>query len=212
MDIYLSVHKISASLFLLIYLIKGVAIFSKNQTYKENLFSKMKWLEIPVSFVFLATGIYLLFQMGDTPGYLYIKLLLVLAAIPLAIVGQKRNKPIFLWLSIFVIVYVFGASETRSLSFQKPRIELLADDGTGANFELLNLGSHIYGENCIRCHGRSGDLERYGARKLIGSTLSPEKRRKLIMEGKGNMPGFAKKLDQKELEALEYFLDRYYLQ
>ena len=212
MEIYLSIHKISASFFLLIYLIKGITIFSKNQAYKENLYARLKWIEMPASLIFFLSGIYLLFSIGDPPGYMYVKLILVLGAIPLAVIGQKRNKPVLLWLSIILIVYIFGASETRSLSFQKQRVEILADDGSGENFELIKLGSHIYGEHCLRCHGRNGDLERYGAGKLRGSTLSTEKRRSIILEGKGNMPGFSKKLDQKEMEALENFLDRYFPQ
>ncbi len=212
MELILSVHKISAGLFLLIYLVKGIIIFLKNDPFKQKTFKLIKVPEMLISATFLITGLYLLFSIGEPPAYLYGKLLLVVLAIPLAVIGQKRSKPLFLWISILIIVYVFGASETGSLTFKKEKIEMLADDGSGENYELLNIGSHVYGENCLRCHGRNGDLERYGAKKLIESSLSPEKRRSIILEGKGNMPGFSKKLDQKELESLELFLDKYYSQ
>jgi Cytochrome C oxidase, cbb3-type, subunit III len=208
MEKILLIHKISAGIFLLVYLVKGIFIFRAEESRKK-VFSKIKLLEIPVSFLFLATGIYLLFFLGHPPLFIMIKILLVLVAIPLAIIGQKRSKPIFLWLSILLIVYVFGVSETRSLNFQKPKMEYLADDGSGANFELLNIGSHIYGEHCLRCHGKNGDLERYGAKKLSLSTLSPEKRREIIMKGKGDMPNFKKKIDLSELEGLELFIERF---
>ncbi len=195
----------------MIYLAKGILIFQEKEK-AQRWFKKIRWVEMPISLVFFATGIYMLVSLGHPPNYISVKLLLILLAIPLAVIGQKRHKPLFLWISVFILVYIFGVSETRSLNFQKPKIEFLADDGLGENAELIKFGALIYGENCLRCHGQDGDLQRYGAKKLNESILDGDAAMEIIKNGKGSMPAFEGKLDQKELEAVGQFIQRYNVQ
>jgi cytochrome c6 len=71
--------------------------------------------------------------------------------------------------------------------------------------------AELYAKNCASCHGRDGRAKTFKgklkhARDLAGSEwqgrVSDERIFNSIMNGKGKMPAFAKKLSEEEIDAL----------
>jgi mono/diheme cytochrome c family protein len=69
----------------------------------------------------------------------------------------------------------------------------------------------LYSKNCATCHGRDGRAKTFKARLNHARNLSdPEWQAKVsderifnsIMNGKGKMPPFAKKLSEQEIDSL----------
>ena len=89
---YMSSYLISVLLFTLIYLIKTILLLSDKEELLEKFKKKTKVTEMIVSFGFLATGIFLITQVPEINKFMIIKLVLVFASIPLAVVGFKKKK------------------------------------------------------------------------------------------------------------------------
>ena len=85
-------HTLFVVLFTLIYLIKTILLLSDKDDLLEKFKKKTKVLEMIVSFGFLATGIYFMIRLPEINMFLIIKIALVLASIPLAVVGYKMKK------------------------------------------------------------------------------------------------------------------------
>src|SRR5882762_6849469 len=92
----LHTHYLVVTLFLLIYVIKTILLLSNKSDLLASFSKKVKVVEMIVSFLFLLTGIYLTTQLsfGGKYDYLfYVKIVLVLSSIPIAIIGfRKSNK------------------------------------------------------------------------------------------------------------------------
>ena len=90
-------HLTAVIIFLLIYVVKTVLLLSNKNELLSSFSKKTRILEMIISFLFLATGIYLTTQipLGGKFAYLfYFKVLMVLAAIPVAIIGFKKSNKI----------------------------------------------------------------------------------------------------------------------
>ena len=84
----------------------------------EKFKKKTKVLEMIVSFGFLATGIYLMTRLPEINMFLIIKIALVLASIPLAVVGYKKKNKVLATLSFFLIIVAFGlAQKAKNASY-----------------------------------------------------------------------------------------------
>ena len=64
------------------------------------------------------------------------------------------------------------------------------------------IGKLTYKQNCIRCHGRNGDMCLYGARNLQQSTMTLDARIALISQGRGRMPAFYPRLTPEQIGAV----------
>ena len=104
-------HYLFVVLFTLIYLIKTILLLSDKDELLEKFKKKTKIVEMIVSFGFLATGVFLLTQMPHIPSLMYVKVGLVLASIPLAVVGYKKKNKVLVTLSFFFIVVSFGLAQ-----------------------------------------------------------------------------------------------------
>lgn len=68
-------------------------------------------------------------------------------------------------------------------------------------------GELLYTNQCISCHGPTGDLGNSGSKDLSKSKLSEDQVLKIIKEGKGTMPPFEYLLTtQEEREAVMQFV------
>ena len=68
-------------------------------------------------------------------------------------------------------------------------------------------GQQLFMENCTRCHGRNGNKGFLGAKDLTKSSLSIERAKKIILEGKGFMPSWKKRLTVSEVDlVIRYIL------
>lgn len=177
--------------------------------HKNRLATFSKAVKIPemiISFLFLATGIYLLVKGGHPETYLMVKVLLVFVSIPLAVIGIKKEKKGFLAASVAILIYVYGVAETQSLTFSKPDDKGIITNVEDEEYVIEKHGQSIYNMHCMRCHGMEGDKMRYESPNLRVSTLTKEERWEVINNGKGLMPAFNLKLDENEKEALEAFM------
>src|SRR5687768_814412 len=107
----LHTHYLVVTLFFLIYVIKTVLLLSGRNDVLQSFTRKVKIFEIIVSVLFLLTGIYLTTQLpfGGKYDYLFwIKLVMVFASIPLAIIGFKRGNKILAALSLLLITGAYG--------------------------------------------------------------------------------------------------------
>ena len=108
---------------------------------------------------------------------------------------------------LFVIVYLFAAlSGTLATRGETPLVAIPAGPATPAGSAAAT-----YAKYCVSCHGRDGrsrtaKAKRNHARNLADlewqNRVSDERIFNSIMNGKGRMPEYSKKLSEQEIEAL----------
>ncbi len=190
-------HVLTVVLFLLIYLIKTVLLLSNKHNILDTFSQKLKVPEMVISFLFLATGIYLWINSGALDTWFYFKLIAVFASIPLAIIGFKKKKKAFAVISILLLVYAYGVSETKSYYFKKPDIQAQLE-GTDNEF----LGKSIYESQCISCHGPTGQSRMSGSNDLSISEMSMDEVINIIKKGKNTMPAYERMLTEEQTKAV----------
>ncbi len=194
-------HKLFVTLFLVHYLVKTILLFS-NQTKLASYAKKTKVVEMIVSFLFLATGVGLIFTgESDMPSQFYIKLGMVFASIPLAIVGFKKSNKALAAIAMLLIIGSYGMAEMIKGAKASDKMEEVREEG-----EVLS-GEEIYTINCIRCHGEDGDLGASGASALSTSTLSVADKKVLVRNGKGNMTAFGNVLTDSQINSVVDYIE-----
>jgi uncharacterized membrane protein SirB2 len=192
----LNIHKAVVILFLLIYLIKTILLLASKYEQLGNFTKIMKVPEMAVSFLFLVTGIWLLVITGSVSTLQIIKIVAVLASIPLAVVGfKKRNKALAL-ISLLLIIGAYGLAEVNGKRKNKPK-EVAASN--------IN-GEDLYkSANCMSCHGAEGKAGLGGATDLSTSTLSAAEAVEVIKNGRNGMPANPQ-LTAEQLTALSEYI------
>jgi mono/diheme cytochrome c family protein len=194
----LHTHTLVVTLFLLIYVIKTILLLSNKNDVLAKFTKKVKVFEMVVSFLFLLTGIYLATQLplGGKFDYLFwIKLVMVFAAIPIAIVGFKKSNKMLAALSLLLITGSYGLAESYS---KKKGIR------KEAAFEIAaNDGKSLYENACIACHGADGKLGLSGAKDLSATIMEADAMKEIILKGKGMMPA-AQVNDEQATAIAEY--------
>jgi len=194
----LHTHILSVVLFLLIYLIKTVLLVSNKN---ENLtkFSKMvKVPEMIISFLFLGTGIYLMTQVPEIKSLLIIKICIVFASIPVAIIGFKKSNKLMAVLSLLMIIAAYGLAEMSKKQKSKSEGNIVAMDVDGKK---------IFEASCALCHGADGKLGLMGSPDLTISAMDINARLEIIKNGKGNMTPFAEKLTDEQINAVAVYVE-----
>jgi mono/diheme cytochrome c family protein len=190
-------HIVSVILFLLIYLVKTILLVSNNYLQLDNFKRKTKVPEMIISFLFLLSGIYMLFQIPEINTLLIVKIALVFASIPLAVIGFKKNKKALAVLSLLMIIMAYGLAEMSKKKMSKPEV---------AVSEVETDGKAIYNVYCTKCHGDDGKLGLMGAKDLSVSTLDHTGMKDIIANGKGAMAGFKNQLNDMQIEAVTEYL------
>ena len=199
--IIFNTHQISVTLFLIIYLIKTILLLSNN---KEGLAKFTKGFKVPemiVSFLFLATGIYMLTQIPDVKSFLLIKLVAVALAIPLAVVGFKKANKVLATSSLVLIFAAYGLAEMG-----KKHPEYSGSKAVAEAVSTVTDGKEIYTKTCSPCHGDDGKLGLTGATDLSASMLDKASAMEMITKGKSTMPPFANQLSLEQIEAVAEFI------
>lgn len=187
-------HTLFVVLFTLIYLIKTILLLSDKDDLLEKFKKKTKVLEMIVSFGFLATGIYLMTRLPEINMFLIIKIALVLASIPLAVVGYKKKNKVLATLSFFLIIVAFGLA-------QKAKNENAGDKIVAVN------GKEIFEEKCTLCHGSNGKLGLSGAKDLSVTALDHQNIITIITEGKNTMASYKAVLTSEQIEAVANYIE-----
>ncbi|MDF2437436.1 MAG: cytochrome c, mono- and diheme variant family [Bacteroidota bacterium] len=190
-------HLISVNIFLLIYIVKTVMLLANKE---ESLVRFTKGIKVPemiVSTLFLITGIYMLIQAPDVTVLQIIKIILVFASIPVAVVGFKKRKKVLAVLSVLMIIAAYGLAEVnKKHRLSKPVTEENVPASTAVN------GHDIFMANCTSCHGVDGKAGLSGAKDLSVSTLDQNTQEEIIRNGKAPMPGYSGILTEEQIKAV----------
>lgn len=178
----LQVHIIVVSLYLLFILIKVYLLLTNNFNGLDKFRKKTIILESLFGLIFLVTGIWLALTSAYVPSmWFYVKVVAVLAVIPLGIIGFKKKKKVLGVLSLVVLLYIYGSSETHSPIFKKDKVDVTKIDHTDRALMYAQL-------KCDFCHGVDGTLGRSGAANLQTSKIDFMLVRDIVKNGKGAMP------------------------
>ena len=198
----LHTHKLVVILFLLQYLIKTILLLMNKTEALQNYTKKTKVPEMIVSTLFLATGIYLAMNSGINGNWLWVKLIAVFASIPIAVVAFKKMNKGLAVLSLLLIIYAYGVSETHSPVFKKSH-----NDNEFANVSPELLGKAIYDSKCVNCHGSDGKSGLSGSKDLTLSVLTHEEKINTISAGKNAMKAYKDQLTVEQIVSVADYIE-----
>lgn len=170
-------HRISVTLFFLIYVVKTVLLLSNRADLLLKFSKATKVIEMIVSALFLITGVYLMTKLEHIEPLLWIKIVLVLASIPIAIVGFKKSNKILAALSLLMITASYGLGEVGKKHREK---------GTEITADKVD-GKEIYEAKCSVCHGGDGKAGLSGASDLSTTQISTDSIKSVVLKGRGMM-------------------------
>lgn len=161
--------------------------------------AKTKVLEMVISVLFLATGIFLASSSGNIGTWFWAKIIAIAVSIPVAIVGYKRGNKALAFMSMMLIIYAYGVSETKAPFMKKNKTEITAAPGDG---------KAVYEAKCVNCHGSDGKLGLSGAKDLTASSLSHDEKKEIILNGKNAMMGFRDQLTDEQVESVVTYISQ----
>jgi cytochrome c5 len=195
-------HKFSVLAFLLLYALKTSFLLANKYDLLDKLTKITKVPEMIISTLFLATGVYMITQSPMVGTLTYVKIALVFASIPIAIIGFKKKNKVLASVSFVLIVGAYGLAEANKSQLKKAyQTAPVAVEAQSS----LELGKAIYDQNCQMCHGPNGDLGLAGSANLKISALSDEGKKDIITKGKNSMPKF-NYLKENELSAVVEYI------
>ncbi len=190
----LHLHRLVVILFVLIYLVKTILLLSDKDELLEKFKKKTKVLEMIVSFLFLATGIFLLIKSANINSYHIIKIVLILASIPLAVIGFKKKNKVLASGSFFLLVVAY------MLAYK-------AKEAKAGDAIVAVNGKEIFEQKCVLCHGNDGKLGASGAKDLTLTQVNHAGILTLLSEGKNAMPSFKATLSVEQMEAVTNYIE-----
>ena len=189
------IHKIIVMVFVLIYLVKTILLLANKTNALKKFTTVFKVPEMIISTLFLATGVWMVMLLGTMQTILIIKIVLVLASIPIAVVAFKKQNKILGILSFLLIISAYGMDEMAKI----PKIK-----HTPEGAEVI--GQDLYKNNCQNCHGPKGNLGNNGATDLALSTKNHTEVMTIINNGKNLMPSYMS-LSDAEKDALAAYIE-----
>jgi cytochrome c553 len=155
-------------------------LLSNKEDVLKKFTSVTKVPEMIISVLFLFTGIYLLTQLPSINSLLIIKIILVMASIPVAIIGFKKKNKVLAALSLLMITASYGLAEISAKRGSKKQ--------NNSNEASVSMNAkQMYDMNCASCHGSDGKLGMAGAANLSVSNLDQQQIKEVILNGKGLM-------------------------
>ncbi len=195
----LHAHKFFVILFLVHYVVK-LLLFQLKKTEQLAKYTKItKVPEMIISAGFLITGVWMMVNGSIINTLLLVKIACVLAAIPLAVIGFKRNKLVLATLSVILIIAAYGLAEMSRAQKAGGAV-----DTTAAGSDVIAEGKLVYQNSCVNCHGADGKLGYQSAKDLSTTTLSAEEQKQIIRNGKNYMPPHKKLTDQQVDAVISY--------
>ena len=191
MKIIYYVHLVSVILFLLHYLIKTGMLLGNSKSL-TGYTKATRIIEMIISVVFLGTGGYMLIQMPEINNLMIIKLCMVFASIPIAIVGFKKGKKVLAVLALLLIIGAYGMAE---MSKKRGGKETASVDG-----------KEVFTTNCAKCHGADGKAMLMGAPDLTVSLMDINAATVIIEEGKGLMTPYKGVLTPEQIQAVAKYV------
>ncbi len=182
-------HVLFVILFVLSVLIKTILLFTSEEKF-ENFRKKTALRERIITILFLVSGLALIgLKVGNGGAFhtlFYVKIGLILAAIPLAVIGFKKKSKIPAMLGAFLFILIYGVADMAGRRGAVIELEVPNDQiGTVMHGEL------IFKANCSSCHGMDGTKGSGGATNLTTSTMSISDMQTVISKGRKSMPSFS---------------------
>ncbi|MCF6360749.1 MAG: cytochrome c [Cyclobacteriaceae bacterium] len=202
-------HKLVVLLFVAIYLIKTILLLVGSDNGLDKFSKFIKIPEMIISLLFLLTGGYLLMNIAEFDFLLILKLVFVLAAIPIAVIGFKKKKKLFAVISIFLIIGAYGLAEVHKAKMGKRQAftEEVITNPEAQNYILALHGKALFSAQCAVCHGNDGTAGLSGAKDLRKSQKPSKEIEAIIISGKNTMPKMEGKFNDQELKALVNYVN-----
>ncbi len=200
--ILLKVHIICVSIFLGLYVLKTILLLSNKEAILDKLRKIVFIPEMIISFLFLLTGIIMLFNIAEIKNTLLIKLGLVGLAVPLAVFAFKTKNKTYVLVSLFLLIGIYGLAEMSKKVKRNPNHEKTNTISKEEKYGQLIRGRDLYNLYCTTCHGVKGDEQHSGAKNLITSQAKDELISNTIINGKSAMPKYKKIFNKEEIKAL----------
>ncbi len=203
-------HKLVVLLFTAIYIIKTVLLLIGSNNGLEKFSKFIKIPEMIISLLFLLTGAYLVMDIAAFDFLFILKLVFVLAAIPIAVIGFKKKKKLFAIISIFLIIGAYGLAEVHKSRLGKRHDfkEEVITDSSAQNYVANLHGKALYNAQCLVCHGKNGAAGLSGAKNLQISKKTDAEITSIINTGKNTMPKMDGKFNEQEIKALVSYVKR----
>lgn len=203
---FLHLHVTIVSIFTLLYIAKVYLLLVNKSEALEKLRAKTKIADMILGSLIIITGVFLTIKAPAIETFLIVKIVLVLASIPIGIIAMKKaNKPMALF-AVLIYIYVFAVAKTDSLTLKKESfvtpIAVIDSSTTGAPVLIVGEGKIIFEAKCVLCHGADGKLQLSGAKDLSVSKLTKTEVIEMVKSGKGLMPGFNDEFNEQQLNAL----------
>jgi mono/diheme cytochrome c family protein len=198
-------HRVVVTLFLLHYLYKGFLLLTNRIDTLAGYIVKTRIAEMILSLLFLATGIYLVVAGPSLSVMMWVKIALVFASIPLAIIGFRRGKKPLAVIAILFLIAAYGLAEMSKAKYAK---EDKAPVDTSTAADPVAIGKAVYTIKCVACHGDKGDAGLAGAKNLRVTQLTPGQQKDIIKNGKPGtgMSAFADLTDS-QLDGLVAYIN-----
>jgi mono/diheme cytochrome c family protein len=194
-------HRILVSLFLLHYVIKLILLLINRKEVLGSYTKSTKVPEMIISALFLISGFYLVFVGPALHTLQTIKIVLVLASIPVAVIGFKKGNKGLAVLSVVLLLAAYGLAEVAK---KKMRTATIDTNAVSDESNPLEVGKVVYYQQCSRCHGEKGDAEIAGAKNLKLSLLSDAEATDIILKGKNTMPAFETLTEAQSAALVQY--------
>ncbi len=202
-----SIHKVVVLIFLLIYLVKTILLLTNKSEGLKNFISKTKVLEMLVSFLFLATGVYLIIEKPEANTFMIIKLAAIFISIPLAVVGFKKSNKALATVSLLLIITAYGMAEISAKRAVKKELSTeLITDASNANYDITKHGEAVFKANCVLCHGEDGAKGMAGATNLVTSQLDEATASQVITNGRNTMKAYSAVLSEQDIKAVSSYI------
>ncbi len=205
----LHTHTLVVVLFLVSLLIKTVLLLANKKESLQKFRKKTLVPEMIIDTLMVVTGIVMAFNSGaiQMGNWFWIKMVAVLAAIPLSIVAFRKESKVLAVLGLVLVLYAYGISETKSATMNKAQALVgTSDDSIDESMPVLALGEAVYLANCAICHGNDGNKGLSGAKPLSSSQLSEEEVLHRIQKGKNAMPGYEGLLSEEKIKAVAAYV------
>jgi cytochrome c5 len=197
----LHTHRLVVILFLLLYLVKLVLLLMGREETLATFTKRTRIPEMVISTLFLLTGIGMLFMVAEINTLHIVKILMVLAAIPVAVIGFRKANKLLATLSVLLIIGSYGLAEMNKIGVADAQITSVETDPSAAGYDQVAHGQALYERNCVVCHGTDGKKQGSGAKDLTVSQLSAEEMHTLIANGKKTMPAYGELYSEAEIAA-----------
>lgn len=187
----LHTHKLVVSLYLLQLLVRVILMVAAK---KETLDKYSKAMRIPhmvLATIMLGTGVYLMVKApGGVQPYIWVKIGLVLASIPLGVVGSKRGSVALTGFAFLLLAGVMVLGFAKPAFLRNSATETIDPSKAAADLDMIKVkaGQALYEQKCTLCHGGDGAAGFQKAANLAKSTLADAEIINIIQKGKGIMP------------------------